>query len=145
MSEYYIIDTIKRHEGFRSKPYDDATGKLVEAPEGKLTIGYGFNIQENGIPQVVAQFWINFEYETWVLPALERILPKFDKYSVNRKAALASMMFNLGEPKFRGFKKMIAYVRAENWIMASKEAEDSNWFKQTKTRAIEICDMLITG
>jgi GH24 family phage-related lysozyme (muramidase) len=35
---------IKEHEGFRSEPYDDATGKPLKGgtPKGFATIGYGF-------------------------------------------------------------------------------------------------------
>ena len=145
MHEFHILSLIKKHEGWRNKAYDDATGKAVKAPEGKLTIGYGFNIQDNGLPSSVASYWLSHEYQKWVQPALSRFFPKFEQYSFNRQAALASMMFNLGETRFGGFKKMIHAVRNEDWVEAAREAQDSNWYRQVKTRAIEICDMLLTG
>lgn len=140
-----VLELVKKHEGWRKRAYDDATALTINAPEGKLTIGYGFNIQDMGLPEIVADFWLKYELEEWVIPSLQRAFLNFDRLSIIRKAALISMMYNLGEPRFKGFINMIAAINSSDWLEACKQALDSKWARQVKSRADEIADMLLVG
>ena len=46
-----LTDRVKMHEGLRLKPY--------RCTSGKLTIGYGRNIEDNGITEAEASFLLS--------------------------------------------------------------------------------------
>lgn len=62
-----------------------------------------------------------------------------------RAEALVNMLFNLGETRFLGFRKMRQYIRRNDWMNAAYEAQDSDWWKQTGIRAKRIVRELATG
>ena len=43
-----LIEQLKKHEGLVLKPY--------KCPVGKLTIGYGHNLEDNGLSQSVCEY-----------------------------------------------------------------------------------------
>ena len=135
MFDNSIIQDLKRDEGFRSKPYKDSVGKL--------TIGYGRNLDDMGINKAEAkQFLLQDIAEACVsLSAFYW----YNRLSKNRKRALINMMFNLGATKFRKFKKMIAAFEACNYSLAADEALDSKWAKQVGSRAERIADLIRQG
>jgi len=55
---------------------------------------------------------------------------------------IANMMFNLGQRRFRGFKKMIAAVNDGNWSEAADEMQDSRWFHQVGDRSVRLVDRM---
>jgi lysozyme len=131
-----LISMLKRHEGFRSKPY--------YCTAGKLTIGYGRNIQDNGITEEEALLMLTSD----ALIAERELCEIFDNFhvlSVNRKIALIDMMFNLGKPKFILFRNMIKSIMVSNWESAANEAVDSRWYGQVGVRAHEIVNLLREG
>lgn len=122
--------------------YDDHDSKPAHGV-GKLTLGYGINIEE-GITEDEAQ---------WLLK--QRLLVAYNElrttdfwYKVNtdaRQLALIDMCYNLGLPKLLGFKKMIAAIQVQDWAKAADEALDSLWARQVGIRAERIAEMLKTG
>jgi GH24 family phage-related lysozyme (muramidase) len=74
-----------------------------------------------------------------------KVLPNFDELSGNRQQAFVNMIFNLGPTGFRGFKKMIAAIKDEDFETAANEAEDSKWFRQVGNRARRIVETIRTG
>lgn len=130
------VEMLKVHEGLRLKPYRCTTGRL--------TIGYGRNIEDCGIVKEEAEFLliadiVRSEKE------LCGIFHKFNKFTNNRKAALIDMLFNLGKPRFKNFHNMIKSIKAGDWNSAAGEALDSLWAKQVGNRANEIAGMLRKG
>lgn len=126
-----------KHEGLKLKPYKDTVGKL--------TIGVGRNLDDNGISEDEAFKMLENDIYGWVIPTLKKLFPEFDKFSINRQNALISMMFNLGEVRFRGFKQMIFAIQTGNWNLASEQAVASKWYSQVKNRGIEIAHALLKG
>ena len=53
------------------------------------------------------------------------------------------MAFQLGGPRLRKFKKLIASVEMEDYREMSLEMEDSRWFKQTPNRAQRLIDRVV--
>ena len=51
--------------------------------------------------------------------------------------------FQLGGPRLRKFKKMIAAINDSNWDEAAAQMEDSRWYKQTTNRATRLIDRVI--
>lgn len=140
-----LFKLIELDEGFRARPYDDATGKPVKAPQGYITLGIGFNIEQTDLPREVAIYWLNFIIQRDFLPALRKIFPKYDSFTQSRKNALCSMIYQLGETRFRKFKNTIALVNAGNWADAAKEASSSVWAAQVPNRAKRLTLLIQNG
>ena len=56
---------------------------------------------------------------------------------------LINMAFQLGGPRLRKFKKLIASVEMEDYREMSLQMEDSRWFKQTTNRAQRLIDRVV--
>lgn len=127
-------EMLKMHEGLRLKPYR-CTG-------GRLTIGYGRNIEDRGISIWEAEYLLKEDIklsETY----LKNIFPKFYSFSDNRKAALIDMIFNLGVLRFKAFTNMIKAINQDDWEAAGVHALDSLWSKQVGERSFRIASLLM--
>lgn len=131
-----LIGTLKRHEGFRSKPYRDTADVL--------TIGYGRNLDAVGISEIEAHDLLTADVQV-ALQGARRTVPQFEQIGPVRQEALVNMVFNLGLPRFRGFKRMLAAIAVDDWDRAADEALDSKWARQVGARAREIAAMLRTN
>lgn len=125
--ESELLQQIKEHEGLRLFPY--------KCPAGRLTIGYGHNLQDNGLSQSVCEYILIEDIEE-AKRNLYAIFTKdfFDTLKDNQKIALIDMMFNLGLSKFLTFKKFIKAVKERNWDKASVEMIHSKAYIQAKRR-----------
>ena len=128
-----LMDMIKRHEGFRNFPYKDTVGKL--------TIGFGRNLDDIGISEGEAQILLVNDINN-AIEDLAKILPTAATYGDNRFDALVDMVFNLGLTKFKGFKKMIAALHDSNFKKAAEDMRDSKWAKQLGYRANDLAYMV---
>lgn len=94
------IEFIKKLEGFRAKPYKDLAGVK--------TIGYG-HTELLGRLRIPDNMVINEREGSEILYDdvlfFERIIQKhyidYDKLSVNKRTALVSFIYNLGETNFK--------------------------------------------
>lgn len=128
-----VIELIQQHEGFSGKPY--------LCPAGKLTIGYGRNLEANGIRKPEADFLLLND----ILYFDSQISSRWHHYCVlppKKKMVLIDMAYNLGINGLFNFKRMIKAIEAGDYIEASKEMLDSNWAKQVGKRAIELAKMM---
>ena len=90
----------------------------------------------------------NFLYEQKAIQTIEwlsRLFPAYFTYSLPRQIALLDMGYNLGEPRFRGFRKMISAILQGDWAEASKQAEKSEWDREVGARATRDADALANG
>jgi lysozyme len=109
----------------------------------KLTIGYGRNLDDNGISQAEADFMFDNDFNR-----CERELAGCSWYRDQPEGvqdALMNMCFNLGLPRLKGFKRMIAALQAKNYTVAAQEALDSKWATQVGQRAKDVAVMLREG
>ena len=60
-----------------------------------------------------------------------------------RKMVLIDMCFNLGMPRLKKFKRMIAAMERIDYTNAAAEMLDSRWARQVGNRAIELADMMM--
>ena len=122
-----LLDQIKEHEGLVLKPY--------KCPVGKLTIGYGHNLQDNGLSQSACEYILIEDIEE-AKKNLYAVFTKdfFNSLKDNQKIAIIDMMFNLGLSKFLTFKKFIKAVKERNWDKASVEMIHSKAYIQAKRR-----------
>lgn len=120
------VQFAKRWEGFRSKPY--------ECPAGKLTIGYGRNIEDVGITEAEAAQLLSNDI-TRAYESVRALFPDLAEREPVRFAVLVDMCFNMGLPTLQTFKRMLHYVSQGHWQLAAREMESSRWSKQVKGRA----------
>lgn len=130
-----VIDDLKRHEGFRAKPYKDT--------EGHLTIGYGINL-DAGITEDEAEMILVHRVRKIQL-ALSSKLVYWNKLSIARQDVLTNMAYNLGIDGLMKFKMTLKMLEAEKYEEASKQMLNSKWANQVGNRAIELSAMLREG
>lgn len=126
---------ITEHEGFRSKPYT--------CPAGKLTIGYGTNIQD-GISKEEAKLLLDYRLEH-KFAELALAMPVIHQLDDVRQGVLLNMAYQLGVPRLLHFRKMWTHVHNSNWSKAADEMLDSKWAKQTPNRALQLAEIMRTG
>lgn len=117
---------LKRDEGLRLKPY--------KCSMGKTTIGFGRNLEANGITSTEAEILLSFDVHS-VIESIERNFDFYDDLSDVRKEVIVNMVFQMGMGTFMKFKKTIKYLENKEYQRASIEMLDSSWYKQTPKRA----------
>ena len=137
-----LIKMIKRHEGLNLMPYNDTVGEL--------TIGYGHNLDANGITVDIAELLLEKDIEI-AINELQKIFivnhrPN-KKFYLNRtrENVLINMSFNLGYNGLLGFKRMWEALKAGDFDKAAVEMLDSKWARQVGNRAIELAELMKKG
>lgn len=129
---------VMQAEGFRDKPYFDCCGKPYKsctcgAKQGKLTIGYGRNLDDVGISKLEGEVLLDhdlFVAETTAGKAFDW----FGACSELRQRAVVECIFNLGIVKFREFRQTLAAIKAKQFAAAALNLVDSLWAKQVGER-----------
>lgn len=135
MDRQLLRQQLARHEGLRLYPYRDTVGKL--------TIGFGRNLEDVGITPEEAEFMLDNDIED-----VERHLRTVDEYNELdqvRQTVIANMSFNLGFHGLMGFRNMWNAIRRRDYIGAAREMLDSRWAEQVGNRAKELADIMRTG
>ena len=129
-----LMESVKKHEGYRNKVYLDTLGKR--------TVGVGHLCVED--------FWMDgVEYEEdFLMEILQKDLQEAIRGArslmedhgcadIDEQAEeiLIEMVFQLGMTGVSKFKKMWKALAELNYVGASYEMLDSRWAKQTKNRA----------
>lgn len=132
----FAADMLKRHEGLRLKPY--------RCTSGKITIGYGRNLEDRGITVEEAEALLYNDLAQLEQELFERI-PFFHTLDPVRQAVLIDMAYNLGIQGLCGFRKTMRYLELGEWEDAAREMLDSKWARQVKGRAKELAEIIRTG
>lgn len=137
-----LLNQIRRHEGLRLKPY--------HCSENFLSLGYGRNLDTNGISEAEAEFMLSND-----LLACESEMKDegwYNQLDETRRAVVLNMAFNLGKPKLLKFSKFIGRLSDNDYEGASKEmvtgsdgVSESKWASQVGKRAYELADQMRTG
>ena len=117
---------IARDEGLRLKPYRDTLGKL--------TIGYGRNLDDRGISKSEAEIMRGNDIAL-VLTELDSAFPWWTAMPEQAARGLANMAYNLGLTRLKGFVNMLAALKRGDFEVAAQEALDSRWARQVGGRA----------
>lgn len=126
---------IKSHEGFSSHLYLDTVGKR--------TIGFGRNIEDNGISKDEGEYLFDNDFNRCVSDLKNYIW--YTDQPQHIQDALTNMCFNLGINRLLGFKKMITALMKKDYTEAAIEALDSKWAKQVGKRANDVALMIRQG
>ena len=130
-------DLIKRHEGLRLRPYT--------CTSGRLTIGWGRNLDGNGITEAEAEMMFGEDYARAEREAESLMGQQWRRLDEVRQAVLIDMAFNLGGAGLAKFRNTLAAVRRGAWHMAAVEMLDSRWARQVGHRASRLATMMQTG
>ena len=136
-----LLESVKKHEGYRNKVYLDTLGKR--------TVGVGHLCVED--------FWEDDkEYEEkFLMTILEHDLSDAIKgandlmaehgcMDINEKAheIIIEMVFQLGKTGVSKFRNMWKHLSALEYSDAASEMLDSRWAKQTPNRANGMADTM---
>lgn len=120
-------------EGLRLMPY--------RCPAGKLTIGVGRNLEDNGITREEAYYLLRNDVDI-CHRQLSVAIPFYDRLPSGKKEILLNMCFNMGLTRLQGFKRMLAAMAVNNWDEAAHEMENSDWAKQVGDRAKRLIEKM---
>lgn len=127
---------LMEHEGYRAYPYQDTVGKL--------TIGCGHNLTDNGISPAVGALMLSEDMEFFI-ENLPKKLNFWNRLNDARKIVLLNMAFNMGINGLLTFRKMLTAVDHNDFEGAAKEMLNSKWARQVKGRADELARVMMTG
>ena len=135
-----LLESVKKHEGFRDTVYRDTLNKR--------TVGFGHLCVEN--------HWE--DGKKYDKEYLEEILEKDLQSAINQthdmcadlkisddaKTIICEMIFQLGGRGVSKFRKMWAALREDppNYFEAHVQMLDSRWAKQTSARATEMAEQM---
>lgn len=131
-----IQEQLKRDEGLRLKPYRDTVGKL--------TIGYGRNLDDKGITaeEAGALLWNDIQAAQGELFGA---LPWAEKLDEPRQMALLNMSFNMGIHGLLTFKNTLNLAENGHYAAAAAAMLDSKWAEQVGARAQRIAKQMESG
>jgi GH24 family phage-related lysozyme (muramidase) len=109
-----FLARIKREEGDRLLPYDDATAKPVTAPVGNLSWGHGYNLMQCGSEGLFAVM------DAYLAGECEKALRAYDWYceldtEPARQSVFLDIAYNAGVHGLLHFPKMLGYAHARDW------------------------------
>ena len=127
----------KTFEGLRLKPY--------KCTAGKLTIGYGRNLEDVGISQAEADMMFERDFamaESEVKKLLRVNGIDWECLIEQRFYVLTDMMFNMGYDRLSKFKKMLYALKKGLYEDVANEMLDSVWAKQVGNRATQLAALM---
>lgn len=135
MSEQ-LTALLKKQEGYRKEPY--------LCTEGYWTVGYGRNLETNGIDEEEAEYLLKRDIARCRSELTEAIV-FFSALDTVRQDALINMAFQMGVVGLMKFKNMLYHLSYGNYEKSAEEALDSRWAKQTPVRARQVAELIRTG
>lgn len=127
---------VAKHEGYMAT--------LYRCSAGKLTIGYGYNL-DAGMPEDEAALLMRFRIGK-IRMELAKKLQWFPELNDARKSALIDMAYQMGVSGLLAFKRALGAMRQGDYATAKKELLDSKWARSdSPTRAKEIAEIIYRG
>lgn len=134
MNRLKLMEALIKHEGLRLKPYVDTVGKV--------TIGVGHNLTDNGLPRHMVMELLAMGIDNTL--ALLTPLTWYQGLDEVRQEVIMNMTFNL-MGKILEFKAMIAAIKLGDWDEAANSILNSKFGHQVGMRAVDLADQMRTG
>lgn len=131
------LDAVKIDEGLRLTPYI--------CTEGKLTIGYGRNLDSIGITEEEANAMLLTDLVRAEADARVFVGAVWPELSDVRQAVLINMSLNLGLTRLSKFIRFRASLQSQDWTAAAAEMLDSRWANQVGRRAMRLAEEMREG
>ena len=124
--------SLRAEEGLLLKPY--------KCTAGKLTIGYGRNLEAKGISGQEAEAMLENDIEECIGLCEARFPWEWSRACDQAKEVLVEMVFQLGPTGVSKFKKFLSALGNQNYDTAANEMLDSKWARQTPNRANRLAE-----
>ena len=118
---------IQNNEAWRPYLYDDATGKRITQGStviGHPTLGYGFNLDKQDLPQEVGDLWFD-TIRTRVVNEVFNALPWTQTLGIGPLRAVIDLAYNSGVGGLLGFHKMLDALSRGDLVTAKLEMLNS--------------------
>lgn len=112
---------------------------------GKLSIGYGYNLTDNGLSPELAVKLLDERIDIAVTGLVFRGAPWFSGLDQVRMQVCCDMAYNLGVDGFFGFHTMVRHLSRGEFREAAAAGRDSDWYHQVGHRAEVLLTMLEAG
>ena len=132
-----VSKQLRRHEGLKLKPY--------YCTAGKLTIGYGRNLDDVGITKEEAEYLLQNEIRSCIADLQKKIPDIYNNVNHVRQAVLVNMCYNLGITGLLKFKKTLASIQQGDYKLASEQMLQSLWAEQVGNRAKLLSELMKNG
>ena len=129
-----LMDSVRRHEGYRGTVYKDTLGKD--------TIGVGCLLPLSEDEAMLLAACRAADTRGELVAMLEGKGVVWSALSPALRDALTEAAFQLGVPRLARFEKMLAAIREGRWEDAAREATASRWNAQTPVRAQALAGVL---
>ena len=162
-----LMKELKKQEGYRAVPYKDTQG-FWTIGYGHNLLGRSFDHHENAVlfpstktiqvpitPVQYVQYWeknpLTTEQAEYILEqdilivkhtALKIYKGLWEKFDKNRQVAILDLLFNLGEYRYKKFKRHIKATKALDWEKSAAEILNSKAARQDPNRYEEIAKQL---
>jgi lysozyme len=131
-----LVDQLKRDEGVKLKPYRDSVGKL--------TIGVGRNLDDDGLTMAEVEMLLQNDIQQ-VQTQLQAALPWVYQLDEARRGALENMAFNLGVHGLLEFRNTLSLIERGKYDEAADGMLKSKWAAQVGPRATRLSQQMRTG
>jgi lysozyme len=139
----------------RVLPYWDCCGRGLRATcpknlkkqsnhEGRLTVGYGRNLEDNGLSFREADLLLDNDIDTADRDLVTR-WPWVEALDTARHAVLTQMSFNLGVTKLAGFVNTLKAIRRGDFAAGAVGMLASKWAEDVGKRARRLAEQMETG
>lgn len=137
MNDMEAMQMTKNFEGLSLRPY--------RCPAGKLTIGYGRNLEDVGITKEEANLLFINDYYNAVNGLKTLLISNGIKYEDLHKDvfyALTDMMFNMGYNRLSKFKKLFSELKKGSYEGVAREMKNSKWYTQVGDRSKKLVEIV---
>jgi lysozyme len=129
MSRTDLLNQIIRHEG--SGPVKNGRFMPYKDSKGILTIGYGRNLDANGLRESEARILLDNDVDAAIKECFERF-PWFRQLDTVRQAVVSELVFNMGMTTFLQFTRTIDAIQRHDFAAAAFGLRHSKWYQDVK-------------
>lgn len=165
-----LIADLDRHEGFRAFAYPCPESTLGLKYRRRKDVKWGFRpgdvlLAELGEREADGRPWtLGHGFTRGVRPSsriskeastqrleqealdhakiLDKLIPEWVDMPLFAQTVLANMAYNLGYERLAKFAPTLEVFKQRKWGRASRRLKNTLWYKQTGSRARELCDRL---
>lgn len=131
-------------EGWRNKAYPDP---LTKGPPWTVGVGHcgpevheGLYWSDDKISET-----LDADIARATVECQSRFAPWFQHLNDARQAVLIGMIFQMGLTRVLGFRRALVAMKAGDFAQAGVEMLDSDWARQTPSRARRMADQMVSG
>jgi len=121
--------------------------RLYKCTANKLTIGIGYNIEDNGLPDHIIDQLFEESFDIALGDAVSFVGDPgiWELLDEARQGVIINMAFNMGLPTLREFKRFRKAILRGDFDQASVEMLESMWAYQVPERAERLAEIMAYG